>query len=107
LRELTNISVLELDTLSLWWEEIPLTVEFCLHLPDSHLRLHTIQLETTLETLTGPPTEVKRLLRLISAPLADVDNMIIGDWLLGKRRRQETAAVITQRAGEIDKIITG
>jgi hypothetical protein len=103
LRELTNIQGVELEAPTLWWEGIPLTIEFRLHRLDSHLRQHTVQLENTLEALHGPPSEAKRLLRLIYAALADVDGTIIGDWMLGKSKRQETAAVIVQRAEEIER----
>lgn len=105
LRELTNIHGLELEAPTLWWEGIPLTVEFRLHRLDSHLRQHTVQLETTLEALSGPPGEAKKLIRLIYAALADVDGTIIGDWVLGKSKRQEAAALIAQRAEEIERVL--
>jgi hypothetical protein len=105
LRELNAIRGLELEAQSLWWEELPITVEFRLHRLDSHLRQHTVQIEKTLTSLEGPPTETKRLLRLIYAALADVDSTIIGAWDLGKEKRQETAAVILQRADEIKQIL--
>jgi hypothetical protein len=107
LRELNAIRGLELEAQSLWWEELPITVEFRLHRLDSHLRQHTVQIEKTLISLEEPPSEAKRLLRLIYAALADVDSTIIGAWDLGKEKRQEKAAMILQRADEIKQILGG
>ncbi|MBL7163877.1 MAG: DinB family protein [Anaerolineales bacterium] len=107
LREITDIRGLELEAPSLWWEGIPLSVEYRLHRLDSHLRQHTIQVEKTLEALTQPPSEALRLLRLIYAALADVEGVIVGDWLLGQREQQELAATIQQRAEEIEGIVEG
>jgi hypothetical protein len=104
LRELNNIRGLELEAVSLWWEELPMTVEFRLHRLDSHLRQHTIQLEKALSSIEGPPSEAKRLLRLVFAALADVDSTIIGAWDLGKDRRLTVAGSISQRADEIAEI---
>jgi len=105
LRELNTIRGLELEAKSLWWEALPITVEFRLHRLDSHLRQHTVQLEKTLIATAGPPSEAKRLLRLIYAALADVDSTIIGAWGLGKEKRLETAATIAQRADEIAGVL--
>lgn len=104
LRELTDIKAFELEAESLWWEEIPFTVEFRLHRLDAHLRQHTVQIEKTLDALGYPPTEAQRLLRLIYAALADVDSMIIGDWSLGKEVRRELAGKVSVRADEISAI---
>lgn len=105
LRELNNIRGLELEANSLWWEELPITVEFRLHRLDSHLRQHTVQLEKTLATISKSPSEAKRLLRLIYTALADVDGTIIGAWGLGKEKCAEVAARIAQRAAEVEGIL--
>lgn len=105
LRELNAIRGLELEAPSLWWEEVPITVEFRLHRLDSHLRQHTIQLEKTKISLQGPPSEAMRLLRLIYSALADVDAAIIGAWDLGKGQWQEAAARISQRTDEIKQVL--
>jgi hypothetical protein len=105
LRELTNIQGMELEALSLWWEELPITVEFRLHRLDSHLRQHTVQIEKTLAALDQPSNESKRLLRLIYAALAEVDGIMIGSWGLGKEKRLELAAMIVRRAEEIAQLI--
>ncbi len=78
-----------------------------LHRLHSHLRQHTVQLEKALVEIDGPPTETKRLLRLIYAALADVDSTIIGAWGLGKEKRLETAAAISQRTDEIAAVLRG
>ena len=104
LRELTDIKGFELEAESLWWEGTPFTVEFRLHRLDAHLRQHTVQIEKTLEALVGPPSEARRLLRLIYAALADVDSMIIGDWGFGKTERHELAGKISVRADEVSAI---
>jgi hypothetical protein len=105
LRELSDINASELNAPSLWWEGIPLSVEFRLHRLDSHLRQHTIQIEKTLEVLSAPPSEAQRLLRLVYAALADVEGVVIGDWLLGQREQQELAAAIKQRTGELAEVL--
>jgi hypothetical protein len=105
LRELADIRAYELETLSLWWEGIPMPVQFRLHRLDSHLRQHTVQAEKTLEALGYPYTEAQRLLRLIYAALADVDGVIIGAWALGRDQRQELAVEITNRAEQIKGIV--
>jgi len=105
MREISDIRAFELEAPSLWWEGIPLSVEYRLHRLDSHLRQHSIQLEKTLEALTAPPSEAHRLLRLIYDALADVEGVIIGNWLLGQREQSELAATIAQRTNEIQEII--
>lgn len=107
MREISDIRAFELEAPSLWWEGIPLSVEFRLHRLDAHLRQHTIQLEKTIEALTAPPSEAQRLLRLVYAALAEVEGVIVGDWLLGQREQQELAATIKQRGEEIKKILSG
>ena len=105
LRELTDIKGVELEAESLWWEGTPFTVEFRLHRLESHLRQHIIQIEKNLEALSGPPSEARRLLRLVYAALADVDSIIIGDWNLGKTERRALAGKISLRADEIAAIL--
>ncbi len=105
LREIADIRGSELDAPSLWWEGAPMSVEFRLHRLDSHLRQHTIQVQATLEALNGPFPEARRLLRLVYAALAEVEGVIIGDWLLGQRQQQEVAALIHQRAEEVAALL--
>lgn len=105
LRELNAIRSAELEAQSLWWEGVPMSVEFRLHRLDSHLRQHTIQIHKTLDSLTGPPSEAHHLLRLIYAALAELEGITIGEWNLGKRQQQELAATIQQRAQELQEIL--
>ncbi len=105
MRELADIRGSELDADSLWWEGIPLSVEFRLHRLDSHLRQHTVQIEKTLAALIEHPSEAQRLLYLIYDALADVESVIIGDWLFGQREQQELAATIQQRTEEIQAML--
>jgi hypothetical protein len=106
LRELTDIKGFELEAETLWWEGTPFTVEFRLHRLDAHLRQHTVQIEKTLYAIQGPPSEARRLLRLIYQALADVDSTIIGDWAHGKAERRELAGKISLRADEIRDIFS-
>ncbi|RME07828.1 MAG: DinB family protein [Anaerolineae bacterium] len=105
LRELADIRDEELDVPSLWWEGVPMSVAFRLGRLGSHLRQHTLQAEAMLRALTGEPSEARRLLRLVYAALAEAESAVIGDWLLGQREQQETAAIIAQRAGEIEALL--
>lgn len=105
IREIADIRGFELEAPSLWWEEAPMPVEFRLHRLDSHLRQRTVQIELLLEGLGQPPGEAKRLLRLVYAALAEVEGMIIGDWLLGKSEQQELAAEIRLRVEEVAEIV--
>lgn len=101
IREIADIGDEELEAPSIWWEGVPMLVVFRLHRLDSHLRQRTIQIELLLEEVGSPPSEAKRLLRLVYAALAEVEGVIIGDWTLGKREQQELAAEIQLRAEEI------
>ena len=105
LRELTNITGFEIEAETLWWEGTPFTVEFRLHRLDSHLRQHIVQIEKTFDTLDHPPSEARRLIRLIYGALADVDGAIIGDWGLGRGQRRALAGKISLRADEIKAIL--
>ena len=104
LRELTDIRAAELEAETLWWEEIPISVEFRLHRLDAHLRQHSIQIEKTLAAQGYVPNEAKQLLRLIYTALGEVDSMMIGDWGIGRSQRYELAATIQQRAKEISNL---
>lgn len=101
IREIADIGDEELEAPSIWWEGVPMPVVFRLHRLDSHLRQRTVQIELLLEEVGPPPSEAKRLLRLVYAALAEVEGVIIGDWTIGKREQQELAAEIRLRAEEI------
>jgi hypothetical protein len=101
LREFANIGDAELELLSTFWEDEPMSLRFRLHRFDSHLRQHTIQMDKTLLALGNGPTEARRLLRLIYAALADVDGALIGAWQLDENTRQVLAQVISARAEDV------
>lgn len=101
LDELADIKETELLAPSLWWEGVPMTVEFRLHRFDSHLRQHTIQAEKALASLQGHPGEIKRLLRLVYSALAEAEAAAIGAWEIGIGMRKATAGQIAGWAGEV------
>ena len=96
--EFVTISDTELDSISLWWEEIVFDLHHRLHRFDAHLRQHTIQAEKTLAQLGQPPTEARQLLRLVYNALAEVEGVLIGAPDLGTAQQAELAATITARA---------
>jgi hypothetical protein len=105
LGELYDISDEELEAPSRYWEAYDLPIRFRLHRFDSHMRQHTIQIEKTLAALYGPPDEIRRLLRLIYAALAEAEAATLGAGRLGAAAVQATAEAISARAGEIGSLI--
>ena len=95
------VSDAELGVLASFWEPTAMPVEFRLHRFDAHLRQHTIQAEKTLAALVGPPNEVRRLLRLIYAALAELESVQIGAAAFGAQGFAALAAQISQRTDEI------
>jgi hypothetical protein len=106
LEELADISEEELGAPSLYWEGYEMSLRFRLHRFDSHLRQHTVQANKTLHAIGQPPGEVKRLLRLIYAALAEVEGASIGAWEIGAIPRREATQVIASRAEEIASALT-
>lgn len=105
LRELAGITDDVLPLPSTYWESGPLSIRFRLHRFDSHLRQHTIQVDKTLVDIGQPPSEAKRLLRLIFNALAEVEGAMIGAWDVGQELRATVAESITARAEEIAGIL--
>ncbi len=105
LRQFANIAEQELDLPSTYWEGYELSLRFRLHRFDSHLRQHTIQIDKTLGSIGHPPTEAKRLLRLIYAALAQAEGATVGVWDRGAELRNEVAGRITERTNEIAQIL--
>lgn len=101
LRDFADISAAELDVPSTFWEDEPMSIRFRLHRFDSHLRQHTIQLDMTLDAIGQGPKEVKRLLRLVYASLAEVEGALIGAQEIEESRRHELADGIIARGKEI------
>ncbi|HEX9617774.1 MAG TPA: DinB family protein [Anaerolineales bacterium] len=104
LRELGDISEDEIYLPSVYWETNPMTVQFRLHRFDSHLRQHTIQVEKALDALGGPPSEARRLLRLIYAALAEAEGALLNAPGTGLERQQEVARQIVERSAEIARL---
>jgi uncharacterized damage-inducible protein DinB len=105
LREFAALTDAELDLPIRYWESEPYSVEFRLHRFSSHLRQHTIQAEKTLAMLSLPPSETRRLLRIIYMALAAVENVTIGDESFGLDRQAELAVEIEQRGTEITQVV--
>jgi hypothetical protein len=107
-RILTEIGTLKDDELriqTLCWERIPVPVEFRLHRFESHYRQHTIQVEKTLVALHVETGEVKQLLRLIYAALADTEGLAIGAWDIGNDLWVDVNQQIIQRTKEINALV--
>jgi hypothetical protein len=103
--DLADIHTDELAAPSLYWEGYELSLKFRLHRFDSHLRQHTIQVDKTLEAIGCNPSEMKRLLRLIYAALAEVEGFAIGAWDVGTVPWPQAAETIATRAEEIAQIL--
>jgi hypothetical protein len=96
-----GISESELDIPSYYWEGYELPLRFRLHRFESHLRQHTIQVAKTLESIGRPMTEIRQLLRLLYAGLAEGEGMTIGAEQLGIEHQTRVADSIIARADEI------
>ncbi len=104
--ELVDISEKELHTPVVFWESTPMPLEFRLHRFDAHLRQHTIQIEKTLKAIGLPFTEAKRLLRLIYAALADVENQAIGLEDFGGLEQAKVVTLINDYSNEVNEILS-
>ena len=78
LADFAGISDDGMEAPNLWWEREELPVRHRLHRFEAHLRQHTVQVEKSLQTLNKPPTEAKRLLRLLFNGLAEVESGLLG-----------------------------
>jgi hypothetical protein len=105
LLELGSISDEEVHRPSIYWETAPMPLQFRLHRFDSHMRQHTIQVEKALDALGGPPSEARRLLRLISAALAEAEGAILNAPETGLDWQEEVAREIASRGEEIARSI--
>ena len=101
LADFAGITDEELTIPSMFWEGYPLPLQFRLHRFDSHCRQHTIQIDKSLAGRGRPPTEAKRLLRLVYAALAEAEGATIGAWDAAAELQQSAAARIIDRAAEI------
>ena len=94
------------DRDKIFWESTPMPLEFRLHRFDAHLRQHTIQIEKTLKAIGLPFTEAKRLLRLIYAALADVENQAIGLEDFGGLEQAKVVTLINDYSNEVNEILS-
>jgi hypothetical protein len=104
MQDLGDITDGELSVPSLWWEEEEMSLRFRLHRFDSHLRQHTVQAEKTLDAIGRPPTEAKRLLRLIYAALSEAEGASLGAPDTAADERRAIASIIAARAEEMAKL---
>lgn len=105
LTEFAVITDEELAGLSLWWEGEAYSLQYRLHRFDAHLRQHTIQVEKTLAAIGHPPSEAKRLLRLIYNALAEVEAATFGAADLGLAEQQALAQTIVERAEAVTAVV--
>jgi len=101
LRNFSDITDDELEKPSRYWEKETLPLRFRLGRFASHMRQHTIQIEKTLTEISGPPSESRRLIRMLYAALAGVGAATLSANSLGQAARQALAQTITTRAAEI------
>ncbi len=78
LNDFSGIADAELEVLSKYWENQPMSIRFRLGRLDSHMRQHTIQIEKTRYMLGHSPREVVRLLRLIYTALGEAEGVGLG-----------------------------
>ena len=88
-----------------YWEKEPFPISFRLGRFASHMRQHTIQIEKTLATISGTPSEARRLNRMLYAALAGVDAATLGAAGFGETTCQALAQTITARAAEITEAL--
>ncbi|HEX7588163.1 MAG TPA: DinB family protein [Anaerolineae bacterium] len=105
MKDFVGITEEELALPSMFWETAPMSVRFRLHRFDSHMRQHTIQIDKTLALLGHPPTETRRLIRLVYAALAEVEGVMIGAGEVGGEECRAVTEGIEERIGEIREIV--
>ena len=96
----------ELDLLSKYWENQPMSIRFRLGRFDSHMRQHTVQIDKTLITLGRAPGEAPRLLRLIYAALGEVEGAGIGAPDILTKLSAPAAQAIHAKAIELAAILS-
>lgn len=106
LQDFSGIQAEDMERLSLYWEQEPLSLRFRLHRFDSHLRQHAVQVEKTLLALGCNPGESQRLLRLIYFALAQVEG-----WMHPEGSNMESLVLdystrIEERNREIGEVLS-
>lgn len=102
--ELDSLSDSDLAAESLFWDG-SMPNRFRLGRFESHLRQHTIQLEKTLQAVSGPPREVDRLLRLVRRAQGDLEAAAIGAEGVAAEVAAAAAASIEARVAELTPIV--
>ena len=103
--EFSSIQVHELPQLSVYWEEAPMPIQFRLLRFESHMRQHTIQIEKTIAAITGSPSEVHRLIRMVYAGLAGVESACLGAPGNNKPAQEKAAQIISARTAELQDLL--
>jgi hypothetical protein len=106
LESFQDINETELDIPIAFWEKECMPLRFRLHRFDSHLRQHTIQAQKALTAISGPPSEAMRLLRMIFAALAQVEDVLISGSVLAADLQDEVSTRIAGYTREISGILT-
>jgi hypothetical protein len=106
IREFSEITEIELDLPSTFWEETRFPIQHRLHRYEAHHAQHTVQIDKTLVAIGKAPNESKRLIRKIYAALAEAENMMIGPEKMDDTAILATASSIAERTKEINRLLT-
>ena len=106
IKEFSEITEIELDLPSTFWEETRFPIRHRLHRFDAHITQHTIQIDKTLVAFGQAPGESKRLSRKIYAALAEAEGILIGTEKMDEAVILETALSISERTKEINRLLT-
>jgi len=105
IQDLGQITDIELDLPSTFWEETHFPIRHRLHRYEAHYAQHIIQIDKTLAAIGQTPSESKRLLRKVYAAFAEVEGMMIGVENLDETVIRATASSIRERSGEIKDLV--
>ena len=105
IQEFSQITDAELDLPSVFWEETRFPIRHRLHRYEAHMAQHTVQIDKTLVAIGQAPSESKRLLRKISAALAEANGLMIGAKEIDDAVILETASSISERTKEIASVL--
>ncbi|MCA9970084.1 MAG: ankyrin repeat domain-containing protein, partial [Anaerolineales bacterium] len=106
LRDFAGLTDAQLNSPSLWWEEIEYDLVHRLLRMEAHLRQHMIQAEKTLAALDHPLTEARRLLRLLYRALAGVEAALLGAPAAAEDDLANLVAALTARAADVAATVT-
>jgi len=105
IQEFSGITNAELELPSTFWEETRFPIQHRLHRYEAHFVQHTIQIDKTLIAIDKAPAEAQRLIRKIYAALAEAEGIMLGAEKMDDTAILTTAASITERAQEIEKLL--